>query len=224
MYVERRSRRKLNEEDSRGNCGHGRPVAEGLNHAPHAKACGTVLLGDSGTIGEGSVDEDGDVSLVLGDGDDGLVEGLPAAVADELVVVSGIVVVVASANLVSAASAHDVADLILVARVVVEVVLVGVGVHVCAVQPDAGPEGEGAAYQDEGEDAGAGASVSGSVGSDGTAGVVSTAGEVGLRAGAASGATAYIRSSGAAGEELVNVRQRMFEGYSRSAVVLKAAA
>lgn len=224
MYVERRSRRKLDEEDGRGDCGHGRPVAEGLDHAPHAKACRTVLLGDGGAVGEGSVDEDGDVSLVLGDGDDGFVESLPAAVADELVVVSGIVVVVASANLVSAASTHDVADLILVARVVVEVVLVGVGVHVGAVQPDAGPEGEGAADQDEGEDAGAGASVSGSVGSDGTTGVVSTAGEVGLGAGAASGATAYIRSSGAAGEELVNMRQRMFGGYSRSAVVLEAAA
>lgn len=195
MYVER-SRRKLDEEDGRSDCGHGGPVAEGLDHAPHAKACGTVLLGDGGAVGEGSVDEDGDVSLVLGDGDDGLVESLPAAVADELVIVGGIVVVVASANLVSAASANNVADFILVARVVVEVVLVGVGVHVCAIQPDAGPEGEGAAYQDEGEDAGAGASVSGSVGSDGTAGVVSTAGEVGLGAGAASGGTAYIRSSG----------------------------
>lgn len=196
----------LDEKDGRGDCGHSGPVAEGLDHAPHAKACGTVLLGDSGAVGEGSIDEDGDVSLVLGDGDDGLVESLPAAVADELVVVGGIVVVVASANLVSAASANNVADFILVARVVVKVVLVGVGVHIGTVQPNAGPEGEGAAYQDEGEDTGAGASVSGSVGSDGTTRVVSTAGEVGLGAGATSGATAYIRSSGG------------------SAVVLKAAA
>jgi hypothetical protein len=137
-------------------------------------------------------------SLVLGDGDDGLVEGLPAAVADELVVVSGIAVVVAAADLVLAATADDVTDLIPVARVVVEVVLVRVGVHVCAVEPDAGPEGEGAADQDEGEDASTGASISRSVGGDGAAGVVSTAGEVGLGAGATSRATAYIRSSGAA--------------------------
>lgn len=201
-YVREKNRQKLGEEDGRGDSGDGGPVAEGLDHASHAKACGAVLLGDGGAVGEGSVDEDGDVSLVLGDGDDGLVEGFPAAVANELVVVGCIVVVIATADLIPAATADDVADLILVARVVVEVVLVGVGVHVGTVQPDAWPEGEGAADQDEGQDAG-GAWSSGLVGGDGTAGVVSTAGEVGLGAGAASGATAYIRSSGAASEGLV---------------------
>ena len=122
------------------------------------------------TVGKGTVDEKRSVRSNV---DDALVQAVIAAIADETVQVRGIIVVVASANGVLSAAADDVASLVLVGGLVMITVLVGIVVHVGAVQPETGPEGESTSDEDEGKDAGT-TSTTSPVRSGSTTAVVST--------------------------------------------------
>lgn len=135
----------LNQEDCGDDGGKHRPEAGCLGQGLQAAGGGGVFARDGGAVGEGAVDENCRGAVDLGDVDNRFVEGVVAAIADELVVVRGRVVVVASADSVAGAAANDIAGLVRPARRVVEAVRVIVVVHVRAVQPDAGPEGDGGA-------------------------------------------------------------------------------
>lgn len=161
----------------------GRPETHQLNNVPQASSARILPVGGR-AIGKTTVDEDGPGSVDVGNVDNALVERVVAAVSNEAVVVRSVVVIVATADIIRAASAENVSRLIATAGLVVVVVWMVVGVHVRAVQPDAGPEREGGTSEDGKWQDARGAPAAGAVGSRRTTSIISATAERWLRAAA----------------------------------------
>jgi len=136
---------KYRGEDSHKNW----PEPDGANHGVKTAGSVAVSIGVFGAavgccaIGQRAVDQNGIGAVDLGDVDNRLVERIVIPVADNIVHIRAVGVLVTAAWVVRIAGANDWLRLVLVGGVVVESVRVGIGVHVCAVEPESGPECNG---------------------------------------------------------------------------------
>lgn len=138
----------LCEEDSDENRSNNGPEAEHLSSVSQTSRARIWAVGCC-TIWKAAIDEKGRSAIDVGNVNNALVERGVAAISDKAVIVRRVIVVIATANIVRAASAENISRLVTTARLIVEVVRLVIGVHPRAVQPDSGPDGESSSTSKE---------------------------------------------------------------------------
>lgn len=146
-FISVQASQALAQEDSGADGGKQRPPAGVLQEQLHTSA-GTVRILSAargcGAVWKRSVDQDRLGAVNVGHRDERVVEVGVAAVSNEIIQVSLVAVLVAAAGHVRVTSTDDGLGLVLrrIVGLVVEPVRVVVVVRVCAIKPQAGPEGE----------------------------------------------------------------------------------